>query len=52
VVRTLSKAGTVGKSEGLVKTLRLPVGASPARIIVFLTDGSDRVVGVEGALLP
>jgi hypothetical protein len=52
VVRTLSKAGTVGKNEGIEKTLRLPVAAAPARIVVFLTDGSDRVIGAEGALLP
>jgi hypothetical protein len=52
VVRTLSKAGTVSKTEGMEKKLRLPVAAAPARVIVFLTDGSDRVIGAEGTLLP
>jgi hypothetical protein len=52
VVRTLSKAGSVTKSEGMEKQLRLPVTGSPARVIVFLTDDGGGVIGAEGALLP
>jgi hypothetical protein len=52
VVRSLRKAGTVSKSEGMEKQLRLPVGTAPSRVIVFLTDDGGGVIGAEGALLP
>jgi hypothetical protein len=52
VVRRLTKAGRVDRSEGMEQTLHLPVGAQPARVIVFLTDGSGEVLGAEAALIP
>ena len=52
VVRMLAKVGRVDKSEGMEKTLRLPIGAQPSRVIVFLTDGGGEVLGAGAALLP
>jgi len=52
VVRALSKAGRVDKSEGLEKTLRMPIGAAPGRAVVFLVDGSGEVLGAGAAPIP
>jgi hypothetical protein len=52
VVRTLIKAGRVGKSEGMEKTLRLPVGAAPGRIVAFIVDGGGEVLGAGAVLIP
>jgi hypothetical protein len=52
VVRTLAKAGRVDKSEGMEKTLRVPVGTAPGRIVVFLVDGGGEVLGAEAAPIP
>jgi hypothetical protein len=52
VVRTLAKAGRVDKSEGMEKTLRIPVGAAPARIVVFLVDAGGEVLGAEATSIP
>jgi hypothetical protein len=52
VVRTLAKAGRVDKSEGMEKTVRVPVGAAPGRIVVFLVDAGGEVLGAEAAPIP
>jgi hypothetical protein len=52
VVRHLAIAGSVSKSAGLEKSLRFPVGAAPARLVVFVTEGGGAVLGAEGALVP
>jgi hypothetical protein len=52
VVRSLTKAGRVDKSESVEKTLRVPVGAMPGRIVVFLVDGGGEVLGAEELSIP
>ena len=52
VVRTLTRAGRVDKSEGMEKTMRLPAGPAPGRIVVFLVDGGGEVLGAVAATLP
>lgn len=52
VVRTLSKVGRVDKSEGMEKTLRMPMGAAPGRIVVFLVDGGGEVLGAAATPIP
>lgn len=52
VVRSLKKLGEVTKSGGLESAVRVPVGAQPERIIVFLTNSGGEIVGAEAALLP
>ena len=51
VVRSLTKIGSVTKSEGFDKAVRLPVNAVSSRVVVFLSkDGA--ITGVAGARLP
>jgi hypothetical protein len=51
VVRSLTKIGSVSKSEAFEKAVRLPVNAAPSRIVVFLSqDGA--VIGADFARLP
>ncbi len=52
VVRSLAKAGEVDTSEGMEKTLRLAVGAAPARAIVFLADSGGTIFGADEAGVP
>ena len=49
VVRTLSKAGSLNKSEKFEKTARLPVGASAARLAVFVQESGGPVLGAATA---
>ena len=51
VVRSLTKIGSVNRSEGLDKAVRLPLNAAPSRAVVFLSqDGA--VTGADSARLP
>jgi hypothetical protein len=47
VVRSLTKVGTVTKTAGLDKTVRLPLGAQPAdtRVVVFVAESGGPVRG-------
>jgi hypothetical protein len=48
VVRKLTKAGRVG-AEAMEQTIEVPVAAQGTRVIVFLTNGSGEVLGLEAA---
>jgi hypothetical protein len=52
VVRSLAKAGSVNKSAGMEKTLRVPLGAASSRVIVFLADGGGTIFGADEASVP
>ena len=52
VVRTLTKIAAVSRSEGLERSVRLPLGASPSRVVVFLKELGGPVVGAESAQIP
>jgi hypothetical protein len=52
VLRSLTKAGTVGKSGGMETTLRVRAAAEPSRVVVFLTDSGGQVNGAASARLP
>lgn len=52
VVRALTKAGRVDKSEGIEKLVRIPLGAAPGRIVVFLVNGGGEVLGADVAPIP
>lgn len=52
VLRSLTKAGSVGKSEGMEKTVRVPVAGEPSRVVVFLTEGGGQVSGADSVRLP
>ncbi|HLH18245.1 MAG TPA: DUF1223 domain-containing protein [Bryobacteraceae bacterium] len=49
VVRSLTKAGKVDKSEGMERTLRMAVGQAPARAIVFVADSGGTIFGADEA---
>jgi hypothetical protein len=48
VVRSLTKAGTVTKSAGLEKTMRVPLGSQDAemRVVVFVAESGGPVTGL------
>jgi len=50
VVRRMAKVGSVGKSEGMEKTLNLPPEAQ--RVIVFLADSGGTILGADEARVP
>jgi len=52
VLRTLTKAGVASKSEGMEKTVRVPVAAEASRVVVFLTDSAGQVNGADSVRLP
>jgi hypothetical protein len=54
VVRNLSKVGTVTKTAGLEKTLRVPLGARTAemRVVVFVAESGGPVLGSAMERLP
>jgi hypothetical protein len=52
VVRSLTKVGSVSKSEPMDKTVRLPLNGVPSRVIVFISEGSGVVTGADFARLP
>jgi len=52
VVRTLVKVAAVSRSEGLERSVRLPLGPSPSRVVVFLKETGGAVVGAESTPVP
>jgi hypothetical protein len=52
VVRSLAKIAILSKSEGLEKTVRLHLGPSSSRVVVFLKDSAGLVLGAEAASIP
>jgi len=54
VLRTLSKVGSVSKSEGFDQTVRLPLNpasAGASRVVVFVAQAYDAVKGADSAPL-
>lgn len=52
VVRTLTKIAAVSLSEGLERSVRLPLSATPSRVVVFLKQLGGPVVGAESTQIP
>ena len=52
VVRTLMKVAAVSRSEGLERSVHLPLGTSPSRVVVFLKGAGGAVVGAESTPIP
>ena len=49
VVHRLSKAGALSKSGKFEKTIRLPAGPSPIRLVAFVQESSGPVLGAASA---
>jgi hypothetical protein len=52
VVRSLTKIASVSRTEGLERTIRMPLSESPSRVVVFLKEFGGPVVGAESAPIP
>ena len=52
VVRSLSKIAAVSRTDGLQRTVRLPIGAAPGRVVVFLKEAEGPVIGADAAAIP